>query len=171
MKLRDIIIKEEEHQNDKEKLTQMFNDADESDNLKVYVSQETFLIKVAKDGEEVHVHFPGESSGTVHAKEGEYIVRSADDVKRIKLIDEDEFNDDYVLINAEETPDAEGFNTYRSDDEIVAFQYVEKELLDFNIAGHFIKIAPESYVGHDIKDAKKLIVMSKVKFEKKYRLS
>jgi hypothetical protein len=161
MKLSDIFIKEDEEKpNDKEVLTKLFNEADEADQLKVYVAQETFEIKLAKPEEEIHVNFPGEPAGTKHAKDGEYILRSSEDVKRIKIIDQDEF-ETYELLSPEEKPDAEGFNTYRTDDEVVAFQYTEKELLSLNISGHFIKIQPDSYVGHPLNDPKKLIVKSK----------
>jgi hypothetical protein len=171
MKLQEInkILKEEE--NDKEKLTQLFSDADEADNLKVYVRQDAFQIRPAKVGEEIHVNFPGEPGKVSNAEEEQYVVRMSEHVNKIKLIDKEEFEEKYEIINPNDKPDAEGFQDYRLKDEIIAFQYVENEPLKFNISGHTIHINPEDYIAHPLSDAKKLIVKSKVDFEKKYRLS
>ena len=163
--------KPQHDENAKEKLAKLFSDAEEANELKVYVRQDVFDIRQAQPEEEIHINWPGQVSKAVHAEEGQYVVRKGEEVNKMKLIDKEDFEDKYELVNSTEKPDAEGFASYRLKHEVVAFQYHEKELLDLNVSGHFIKIKPEDYLGHPIDDAKKLITMSKSDFEAKYRLS
>jgi hypothetical protein len=155
----------------KEVLTRLFNDADEANELASYQRQDTVDIRPAVDGEQVHISWPGEVAKVVTCKEGQMVVRKTEDIKKMKVIEEDELDEKYELINANEKPDAENYTNYRIQGEVLAFQYHEKETLDLNVSGHFIKIKPEEYIGHPVDNPKKLIVMSKVDFEKKYRLN
>lgn len=159
------------NQNSKEILTKLFATADEANTLAVYIRNDAFDIRQAKPDEELHISWPGEMSKTIHAEEGQYVVKKPEQSNKQKLIDSKDFEEKYELVNPSEKPDAEGFASYRLKDEILAFQYNENETLDINVSGHTIKIEPEDYVGHKANDAKKLIVMSKTDFEKKYRLS
>jgi hypothetical protein len=163
--------KPQHDENAKEKLAKLFSAADEANELKVYKRQDVFDIRQVQDGEQVHTNYPGEVTKTSHAKEGQYVVRKSEEVNKMKLIDSEDFDEKYELVNPNEKPDAEGFASYRLKSEVVAFQYHEKDLLDLNVSGHFIKIKPEDYIGHPLDNAKKLIVMSKADFEAKFRLS
>lgn len=158
-------------QNSKEMLTKLFKDADDANTLMVYVPQTAYEIRQAKEGEQIHISWPGETSKVTNAEPDQYVVRNPEQVSKIKLIDKEEFEEKYEQMNPQDHPDAEGFMSYRTKDEILAFQYTEKETLSINVSGHTIKIEPEDYVGHPASNAKQLIVMSKTDFEKKYRLS
>ena len=158
-------------QNAKEQLSKLFADADEANELMVYKRQDTYDIRQAKPEEQIHISWPGEITKTATAEPDQYVVRKPQEVGKMKLIDKEDFEDKYELVNPNEKPDAEGFASYTLTGEILAFQYHEKESLKLNISGHSIQIDPESYVGHPSDNAKKLIVMSKADFEKKYRLT
>lgn len=161
-----------EHDKDgKDTLVQMFADADEKDELKVYVNQATYQVKQALEDEEVKINWPGQSATTKRATAEEYIVRNPEQLQKMKVIEKDELEKDYEQVNPNEKPDAEGYVIYRSKKEVLAFQYNEKELLQINVGGHQIKISPEDYIGHPISNPKKLLIISKADFEKKYRLS
>jgi hypothetical protein len=164
--------KPSQHEKDgKEQIVELFAKADEADELKVYVNQATYQIKQAQQDEEVKINWPGQQATTKKANAEEYIVRMPEQLQKLKVIEEDELEEKYEQVNPNEKPDAEGFVVYRSKQEVLAFQYTEKELLKINVGGHQIKISPEDYVGHPVSNPKKLLVISKADFEKKYRLS
>jgi len=164
--------KPSQHEKDgKEQIVELFAKADEADELKVYVNQATYQIKQAQQDEEVKINWPGQQATTKKANAEEYIVRMPEQLQKLKVIEEDELEEKYEQVNPNEKPDAEGFVVYRSKQEVLAFQYTEKELLEINVGGHQIKISPEDYVGHPVSNPKKLLVISKADFEKKYRLS
>lgn len=167
MKLRDII--KEEHET-KVKLPELFKQADEAGNLHSYISAAEVQIRTAEKDEEIKVDFPGAVRGTKHAKEGDYVVRSIDNINQLKIISKEDFND-YVLVDDTPDKDAEGYNNYRIDGEVQAFQYVDNEPLELkDDHGHIIHIKHGDYLGYPSDDATTLIKMNKESFEKAYRL-
>lgn len=162
----------EHNETDKEKLTKLFSDADENKKLNSYTRKQVFQIRPGAKGEEVHINFPGEIfKNTTVEDEESYIVRMADNVNKIKIIDKEEFEKKYEIINPNKKADAEGFLDYNEKGDILAFLYEENEVLNLSISGHRIKINVNDYVGYHMDDPDTLLILPKSKFEQIYQLS
>jgi len=175
-----LLLREEEEEqkpSDKEtdlkqKLQDMFKEADSGGQLQAYVKIETLQAKDATAGEEVHVNFPGEPAHNAVAKQTDMLVRDSENPNAIKLVPKNEFENDYEPEKDDSHPDAEGFVSYRPKGQVLAFQYNEHEPLQLKDEhGHTVHVKYGDYLGYPIDDATTLIQLDKSHFEKAYRLA
>jgi hypothetical protein len=166
--LQEIDLIAEETKTEKD-LVKMFKDAKDSGALKNYVLSETYDVRPLKIDEEVKVKFPGFTSKTEKAQEGESLLRVHDKPNLQRIIDEEELEDSYAPIRPNEKPDAEGFTLYRSVKTLQAFQYTEDQPLVFqgNVGGS-LHVKMNDYIARDVANPKRVLVFPGPKFEDKY---
>lgn len=163
---------DDEHKSMKEKLQDMFKEADSNGSLQPYVKNETLQAKEANVGEQIHQNFPGVPAKNVVTKEGDLVVRDAENPNSIKVVPKHEFEAEYELEKTDSKPDAEGYIPYRSKGQILAFQYNEHEPLRLQDEhGHTIHVKFGDYLGYPIDDATTLVQLDKTHFEQNYRLA
>lgn len=162
---------DDEHKSMKDHLQDMFKEADSNGSLQPYVKNETLQAKEANVGEQIHQNFPGVPAKNVVTKEGDLVVRDAENPNSIKVMPKHEFEAEYELEKTDSKPDAEGYIPYRSKGQILAFQYNEHEPLRLQDEhGHTIHVKFGDYLGYEVSDATVLIQLDKTHFEKTYRL-
>ena len=99
--------------------------------LKTYVKKQLYDIRKAKAGETIDVSFNDVEPQRVKAKEGQYFLRSHDEIDKVKLIDEEDFQGTYEPIQSNEKEDAEGFKVYREIGYYEAFNYGGEDIYIF----------------------------------------
>lgn len=162
----------DEHKSMKDHLQDMFKEADSNGSLQPYVKNETLQAKEANVGEQIHQNFPGVPAKNVVTKEGDLVVRDAENPNSIKVVPKHEFEAEYELEKSDSKPDAEGYVPYRSKGQILAFQYNEHEPLKLQDEhGHTIHVKFGDYLGYEVSDASVLIQLDKTHFEQNYRLA
>jgi len=156
----------------KEHLQDMFKEADGNGSLQPYVKNETLQAKDANVGEQIHQNFPGVPPKNIVTKEGDLVVRDAENPNSIKVVPKHEFEAEYELEKSDSKPDAEGYLPYRAKGQILAFQYNEHEPLTLQDEhGHRVHLKYGDYLGYPLDDATTLIQLDKTHFEKSYRLA
>lgn len=156
----------------KQKLQDMFKEAESSGQLQAYIKIETLQAKDATEGEEIHVNFPGEPSHNATAKHGDLVVRDSENPNAVKIVPKAEFDQEYEPEKDNSEADAEGFISYRPKGQVLAFEYNDHEPLQLKDEhGKVIHVKYGDYLGYPIDDASTLVQMDKSHFEKAYRLA